>query len=272
MAGPVKRRYVGMNHQEGYFQGYQDFKIYHQCWLPDSQPRAVLLLAHGYAEHSGRYKNIVDYFVPQNYAIYALDHRGHGKSDGERVHVEDFHDYVVDLKTYFDIVRSKNPAKKIFLIGHSMGSVISLRYCLEYQSELSGLITSGGGLSRAGDPPLQAPPKGQALSVAMLSRDPAVIEAYVNDPLVYHGPVPTNHSMRGTMANLVAEVGQIKLPVLIMAGAGGRDGARSQVLFDLIGSQDKTFKPYAGLLHEIFNEPEYPQVMADTDQWLQNHL
>ncbi len=168
-----------MNRQEGYFQGYQGFKIYHQCWLLDGQPRAVLLLAHGYAEHSGRYKNVVDYFVPDNYAVYALDHRGHGKSDGERVHVENFHDYVVDLKTYFDIVRSKNPVQKVFLIGHSMGSVISLCYCLEFQSELAGLITSGGGLSRPGDPPLQAPPKGRSLPVAMLSRDPAVIEAYV---------------------------------------------------------------------------------------------
>jgi acylglycerol lipase len=268
----MKRRKVNMQHQEGYFKGYRDFKIYHQCWLPDRQPRAVLLLAHGFAEHSGRYMNVVNYFVPKNFAVYALDHRGHGKSDGERVQVEDFHDYVIDLKTYFDIVRQKNPAKKIFLIGHSMGSIISLSYCLEYQNELAGLITSGGGLSKPGEAPMPAPSKGQPLPVASLSRDPAVIAAYVNDPLVYHGSVPLNHSMRGRMTNLADEVGRIKLPVLIMAGAGGPDGARSKVLFDLIGSTDKTHKPYAGLLHEIFNEPEYPQVMADMEQWLQKHL
>jgi acylglycerol lipase len=261
-----------MLHQEGYFQGYRDFKIYHQCWLPDNHSRAVLLLAHGFGEHSGRYQNVVNYFVPKNFAVYALDHRGHGKSDGERVQVGDFHDYVIDLKTYFDMVRTQNPSKKIFLIGHSMGSVISLCYCLEYQSELAGLVTSGGGLSRPGNAPPQAAPRGQPLSVAMLSRDPAVIEAYVNDPLVFHGPIPLNHSALGMMTKLVGEVGRIKLPVLIMAGAGGPDGARSAVLFDLIGSADKTFKPYAGLLHEIFNEPEYPQVMADMAQWLQKHL
>jgi len=261
-----------MQHQEGWFKGYQDYRLYYQCWLPDGQPRAVLLLAHGYAEHSGRYMNVVNHFVPENFAVYALDHRGHGKSDGERVLVEDFHDYVIDLKTYFDMVRSNNPDKKIFLIGHSMGSMISLAYCLEYQNELAGLVTSGGGLSRPGDAPFQAPPKGAALSVAMLSRDPAVIKAYVDDPLVYHGPIPANHPVGRMASKLAVEVGQIKLPVLIMAGAGGPDGARSQVLFDLIGSQDKTFKPYAGLLHEIFNEPEFPQVMADMQQWLQNHL
>jgi acylglycerol lipase len=261
-----------MKHQEANFKGYQDFNIYYQYWLPESHPKAILLIAHGFAEHSGRYGNVVNYFVPRGYAVYALDHRGHGKSDGERVQVDDFHDYITDLKTFFDIVRQQNPATKIFLIGHSMGSVISLCYCLEHQSELAGLITSGGGLVRPGDPPMQPPPAGQSLPVATLSRDPAVIAAYVNDPLVYHGPVPPNHTMRNMMRELVSQVQNIRLPVLIMAGAGGEDGPRSKVLFDLIGASDKTHKPYAGLLHEIFNEPEYPQVMADMEEWLKNHI
>jgi acylglycerol lipase len=261
-----------MKHQETNFKGYQDFNIYYQYWLPEGHPKAILLIAHGFAEHSGRYGNVVNYFVPRGYAVYALDHRGHGKSDGERVHVDEFHDYITDLKTFFDIVRQKNPKNKIFLVGHSMGSIISLLYCLEYQSELAGLITSGGGLVRPGTPPMQPPPPGQSLPVATLSRDPSVIDAYVNDPLVYHGPVPLNHSMRNSMRELVAQVQNIHLPVLIMAGAGGEDGPRSKVLFDVIGSVDKTHKLYAGLLHEIFNEPEYPQVMADMEEWLKNHI
>jgi acylglycerol lipase len=261
-----------MRHQEAFFSGYQNFNIYYQWWLPESRPRAVLLVAHGFAEHSGRYSNVVNYFIPRGYAVYALDHRGHGKSDGERVQFDNFHDYVVDLKTFFDIVRQKNPDEKIFLVGHSMGSVISLAYALEYQHELAGLITSGGGLIKPGDPPMQAPPPGQALSTSFLSRDPAVIAAYINDPLVYHGPVPPNHAMREMMQTLAAQVRNIRLPVLVMAGAGGTDGSRGKVLFDMIGATDKTYKPYAGLLHEIFNEPEYPQVMADMEKWLQNHL
>jgi acylglycerol lipase len=261
-----------MKHQEDYFKGYQDFNIYYQYWLPESQLKAIMLIAHGFAEHSGRYGNVVNYFVPRGYAVYALDHRGHGKSDGERVQVDDFHDYIIDLKTFFDIVRQKNPEKKIFLVGHSMGSIISLNYCLEYQSELAGLITSGGGLVRPSEPPMQPPSPGKSLPVAMLSRDPLVITTYVNDPLVYHGPVPLNHSMRNSMQKLVSQVQKIHLPVLIMAGAGGEDGPRSKVLFDLIGSMDKTHKPYAGLLHEIFNEPEYPKVMADMEEWLKNHI
>jgi len=266
-----QRRDIAVEHQEAYFKGYHNYNIYYQCWLPGNAPQAVLLVAHGFAEHSGRYGNVVNYFVPRGYAVYALDHRGHGKSQGERVQVDDFHDYIKDLKTFFDIVRQKNPASKTFLIGHSMGSIISLCYCLEHQNELAGLITSGGGLVRPGDPPMQPPPSGQSLPVTTLSRDPSVIAAYVNDPLVYHGPVPLNHAMRNMMQELAARVQNIHLPVLIMAGAGGDDGSRSKVLYDLIGAIDKTHKPYAGLLHEIFNEPEYLQVMTDMEEWLKNH-
>ena len=126
-----------MIHREGNFTGYQDFNIYYQCWLPEGDKKAVLLVAHGFAEHSGRYGNVVNHFVAKGYPVYALDHRGHGRSDGERVQVERFTDYLKDLKTFFDIVRKENPDDKIFLIGHSMGSSISLAYTYEYQHELA---------------------------------------------------------------------------------------------------------------------------------------
>lgn len=261
-----------MKHREGNFKGYQDFNIYYQCWLPEGAKKAVLLVAHGFAEHSGRYGNVVNHFVPRGYPVYALDHRGHGRSDGERVQVERFIDYVKDLKTFFDIVRQENPGDKIFLIGHSMGSIISLVYTVRYQNELAGLITSGGGLARPGDPPLPPIPVGQPLPTSTLSRDPAVIKAYENDPLVYRGPIPRGSAIGDTRSTLHELVPQIKLPVLIMAGNGGPDGARSQVLYEFIGSKDKTLKLYEGLLHEIFNEPEHPQVMADMEVWLEAHL
>jgi alpha-beta hydrolase superfamily lysophospholipase len=261
-----------MKHREGNFTGYQDFNIYYQCWLPDGDKKAVLLIAHGFAEHSGRYGNVVNHFVPKGYAIYALDHRGHGRSDGERVQVERFTDYLKDLKMFFDIVRQENPDDKIFLVGHSMGSAISLAYTVRYQDELAGLITSGGGIARPGDPPPPPRPVGQPLDTAFLSRDPAVIEAYENDPLVYRGPIPQRSAVADMRSTLPERVAEIKLPVLIMAGNGGPDGARSQVLYELIGSKDKTLKLYEGLLHEIFNEPEHPQVMADMETWLEAHL
>jgi acylglycerol lipase len=261
-----------MQHKEGNFKGFKDFNIYYQCWLPDKKDKAVLLIAHGFAEHSGRYGNVVNHFVPKGYAVYALDHRGHGRSDGERVHVDDFNEYIKDLKTFFNIVRKENPKDKIFLIGHSMGSVITLLYTIQYQQELAGMVTSGGGLAKPGDPPMPARKPGEALPTAMLSRDPTVIKAYENDPLVYRGPIPTGLAMGGMIGKLYPMVPQIKLPALIMAGNGGSDGARSRVLYEQIGSKDKTLKLYEGLLHEIFNEPEHPQVMADLEAWLKAHL
>ena len=259
-------------HKEGYFKGLKDFRLYYQSWRPETSPRAVLLIAHGFAEHSGRYGNLVDFFVPRGWALYAPDHRGHGKSDGERVQVERFSDYVDDLKTFFNLVRKENSGKKIFLVGHSMGSAISLLYAARYQDELAGLVTSGGGMSKPEEPPPPPRPVSQPLDTAFLSRDPEVIKAYVNDPLVYRGPISVNSALSG-MGNAISEaVPQIRLPALIMAGNDVSDGARSRVLFEFLGSKDKTLKVYEGLKHEIFNEPEHAQVIGDMGDWLDQRL
>jgi alpha-beta hydrolase superfamily lysophospholipase len=263
-----------MKHKEGNFKGYKDFNIYYQRWLPEGSARAVLLVAHGFAEHSGRYGNLVNYFVPKGYAVYALDHRGHGRSDGERVQVERFTDYLTDLKTFFNLVRKENPNKKIFLVGHSMGAMISTAYTVKYQKELAGLILSGGGITTKDMPVLRVTTASGALDASSLSRDKAVVDAYVNDPLVYRGPIPDRPPMDETRRQLPEQVPGIKLPILIMAGSAAPmgDAARSRALYEKVGSKDKTLKLYEGLLHEIFNEPEHKQVMADMEAWLAAHM
>jgi alpha-beta hydrolase superfamily lysophospholipase len=257
-------------HKEGYFKGLENLNLYYQCWLPSDEPCAVLMIAHGFAEHSGRYSHLAEYFVARRYAVYALDHRGHGKSDGERVYVEQFSDYVDDLKTFFDSIRKDNPEKRIFLVGHSMGSAIALLYAAKYQDELAGLITSGGGINRSDEPTTPRQPDGQPLPTDFLSRDPNVIEAYIQDPLVYRGPVPTR--LGGMMTAISNAVPLIKLPTLIMAGNAVADGTRSRTLYDLLSSNDKTLKIYDGLRHEIFNEPEQLQVFGDMESWLEDHV
>jgi acylglycerol lipase len=269
-----------MQHREGTFKGLKDFNIYYQTWLPEGSLRAVLLVAHGYAEHSGRYMNLVRHFLPKGYAVYALDHRGHGRSDGERVVVDSFDDYLDDLKTFFDLVRAEQPAAKIYLVGHSMGAAIATAYCLRHQHELDGLVLSGGGITptdpdRAARIVANTPPRtGEGLA-STLSRDPKVVEAYLNDPLVYTGPRPAQRSaLAGMRAGLPERVHLITLPVLIMAGAASPlgDGPRSEALYEDIGSADKTLKLYPQLMHEIFNEPEHPQVFADMEAWLEARL
>ena len=131
-----------MQHQDGYFEGEKKSNIYYQCWLPEDKPKAVLLVVHGLAEHSGRYMNVVDYFVPKGYAVYGIDHFGHGKSDGDRVYVNRFDDFVQTLKVFSDRVHDWQPGQPIFLVGHSMGGLIGAAYLLEHQGEMTGAVLS----------------------------------------------------------------------------------------------------------------------------------
>ncbi|MBN1849002.1 MAG: lysophospholipase [Deltaproteobacteria bacterium] len=262
-----------MKHKEGHFIGFKDYNIYFQCWLPKGDIKAVLLVAHGFAEHSGRYGNLVHYFVHRNFSVYALDHRGHGKSDGERTQVDHFTDYISDLKTFFDIIREDNPDEEIFLIGHSMGAGISTAYALEYQNELAGLMLSGGGIITR-EMFEKRMITGKPLETSGLSRDQAVIDAYDNDPLVYRGPIMDRSSINESRELLSQKSNEITLPILIMAGANPMidDAKRSKALYDLVKSKDKTLMLYDNLLHEIFNEPEHEQVMSDMEKWIIKHL
>jgi alpha-beta hydrolase superfamily lysophospholipase len=277
-----------MKRKEGKFKGYKGLNLYYQCWLPEGKPKAVLLVAHGLAEHSGRYKNLVDYFVPKGYAVYALDHRGHGKSEGTRSYVDNFNDYLTDLKTFFDMVRKENKNAKIFLFGHSLGGTIVTAYAIEHQKELAGLIVSGASLvaSTSVSPALLAmagiisallPKMGVTLLDASgISRDKSVVDAYVNDPLVFRGKVParTGAELARMWKQLPEQMPKIKLPVLIMHGFADQlaDPRGSKLLYERVGSKDKTLKLYDNCYHEICNEPEREQVFVDMQTWLAKHI
>jgi acylglycerol lipase len=277
-----------VKHREGKFKGYKGLSLYYQCWLPDKSPKAVLLVAHGLAEHSGRYKNLVSYFVPKGYAVYTFDYRGHGKSEGLRSYVDRFSDYLADIKIFFDKVRKEQRRAKIFLVGHSMGGTLAVPYAIEHQQELAGVITSAPSLvaSSTVSPALIAiagvvsalvPKVGvTVLDASTISRDKAVVDAYVNDPLVFRGKIParTGAELAKMWKTLPEEMPKIKLPILIMQGTADRlsDPASSKLLYKRVGSKDKTLKLYKGFYHEIFNEPQHKQVMADMAAWLKEHL
>ncbi|MCJ7515615.1 MAG: alpha/beta hydrolase [Dehalococcoidia bacterium] len=277
-----------MEHREGKFNGYKGLQLYYQCWLPDKKPRAVLLVAHGLAEHSTRYKNLVDYFLPKGYAVYALDHRGHGKSEGTRSYVDNFNDYLTDLKTFYDMVRKENKDARIFLFGHSLGATIATAYAIEHQKELDGLIVSGASLvastsvspvllAMAGVVSTLAPKMGVTLlDASAVSRDQAVVDAYVNDPLVFRGKVParTGAELARMWKQLPEQMPKIKLPILIMHGFADRlaNPAGSKLLYERVGSKDKTLKLYDNCYHEICNEPEREQVFRDMEAWLTKHI
>ncbi len=277
-----------MKHHEGYFKSIRDTNIYYQYWLPEGEPKAILLVAHGIAEHSGRYMNVVNHFVPAGYAVYGVDHIGHGKSDGKRVCVERFQDFTKTFKKFFDMIRGWQPIKPIFLVGHSMGGLISAAYLLKHQDELTGVVFSGPGIKVPENISNAVIFAGKILSVVMpkagiiqldaegICRDPAVVDAYLNDPLVYTGKITARLSaeMLKTIQHVTGSAIKIRLPIMIVQGGSDKlvDPSGAQLLYDSVSSEDKKIKIYDGLYHEVFNEPEHGQVLDDVKVWIDSHL
>ena len=277
-----------MDHHEGTFKGVREADIYYQFWLPDGKPKAYLVIVHGLAEHSGRYMNLVNHFVPLGYAVYGLDHLGHGKSSGERVLVKEFSDYTVTLKKYLDLVDIWQPEIPVFLVGHSLGGLIVPIYLLDHQDELSGAIVSGPGVKIPEYVNSVTIMMGRilsgilprfglmALEAESVSKDPAVVEAYVNDPLVYRGKTTARlgAEMLKAINRLKKQGNKINLPILILQGKEDSmvDHDCSSYLYYLVGSKDKVLKQYDGLYHEVFNEPEREMVFQDVQAWLEAHL
>jgi len=266
----------------------KDLTLYYQCWLPAGDPKAILLVVHGLAEHSGRYANLVNCFVPKGYGVYSHDQRGHGRSEGLRCYVDRFSDYVADLKTFLDIVRGQHGDSKILLVGHSMGGLIATAYAVDCKDELAGLLLSGPFLKMGStvSPSLIAmarilsvllPRMGtMVLDASAICRDQAVVDTYVNDPLVYRGKIRARlgAELIKIWQELPSQMPQINLPLLIMHGTADQlsDPEGSRLLYERVGSTDKTLKLYEGFYHEIFNEPEREQVFADMAAWLAAHV
>jgi lysophospholipase len=267
----------------GSFAGVGGRRIFWHSWTPAEAARGAIVLVHGVGEHSGRYEHVVARLLDEGYAVHASDHRGHGRSDGPRAFIEDMDDVVADVDTLVNRAVASHPGVPLFMLGHSMGGLISLRYALAHQERLSGLILSAAlAAIESVTKPLEL--VGRALSVlaprtpliaidpSLVSRDPAVVAAYVSDPLVHHGKLParTAAQLADAVERFPTTVGAITVPTLILYGTA--DGlcppAGSEMLARLIGSADATVKAYEGLFHEILNEPERDAVLEDIVAWL----
>jgi acylglycerol lipase len=277
-----------MKHIEGNFKGVRNGNIYYQAWLPEGDVKAVLFVVHGLGEHCGRYMNHVNYFVPLGYAIYGLDFIGHGKSDGEREVIDRLSDYTDTMTLYHQMVKGWQSGKPIFVLGHSMGGLITSYYLLDHQADFKGAIISAP-LTKVGKDitPFtiamgkilsRIAPKAGLLSLDAtgVSRDPEVVKAYVNDPLVFHGKTPARLAaeMLKAMIRVTAETEMITLPFIIVQGSADKlvDPAGAQEFYDKAGSKDKTLKVYQGLYHEVHNEPEREVMFKDVETWLTAHI
>jgi alpha-beta hydrolase superfamily lysophospholipase len=272
------------HHSESRLTGVDGLRIYWQSWRPQATPRAVVALAHGAGEHSGRYQHVAARLVSEGYAVYAPDHRGHGRSEGQRAQIDRIGKVVADLDSLITLAASENRGTPVILLGHSMGGAIALSYTMRDQAKLVGLMLSGplaavdaaSPAARIVASVLSAVTPGLpvfGVDPSLVSRDPAVVEDYKNDPLVHHGKLParTVAELAKAVESFPSGVGAITVPTLIMYGTEDRlaPPAGSQMLAERIGAGDKTLKPYEGLYHEILNEPEHEQVMDDMCAWLQ---
>ncbi len=277
-----------MNQTEGKFAGAGKLSVYYQYWTPESAAKGLLLLVHGAGEHSNRYQPLARYFTRHGYAVAALDHPGHGKSEGRYGHVDRFEDFIATLDIFQRKVVADFPQLPQILLGHSMGGLISSLYLLRNQQAFVGCVLSGPAIKTDIEPgylqlllirmlSVVAPKTGVLqLDAAGVSRDPAVVAAYVGDPLVNHNKMSARMvaELFAGMQQVQAEAGRISLPILLLHGGedvmASPEGSR--FLYEHVGSTDKTLEIFPGLFHEIFNEPEREAIFAAVLEWCDRRL
>ncbi len=273
-----------MQHTEGKFTDASGYDIYHQTWRPDGGVRACILLVHGMAEHSARYAELAQAFTDRDYSVWAVDLPGHGKSSGDRVYVANFSHYLDSVATVLALMQEQCVDKPLFLLGHSMGGLISANFLLRNQSAFRGVVLSGAALTTALQPPtiqmfiiklLSAVlPKFRVMQLDAngVSRDPAVVADYIADPLNYGGKIcaRTVAQLFRVMAETVDGFARIELPLLILHGAEDSmtSPGGSELMQQQAGSSDKTLHIYPQLYHEIFNEPERHAIFDEVLAWL----
>lgn len=271
-------------HREMAVRGLGDTALFAQAWLPEATPRAVVAISHGLGEHSGRYAELASRLVAERYAVYALDHRGHGRSSGVRANIGRFDWLVTDLSTFVGRASKQHPGAHVFLVGHSMGGAVAFASALRLQHALTGVVLSAPALAVGEAAPafrltlvrllsVLAPNAGALqLPASAVSRDPAVVRAYLDDPLVCHKRIParTIAELLRAMETLAAQAAELKRPTLVQHGT--RDSlvplAATLPIYQRFGARDRTIRTYDGLYHEVYNEPEKDRVIGDLLGWL----
>jgi len=260
----------------------KNVNIFVRSWQPEAKPRTVVVICHGVNSHSGQYLWSGEQFAARGQAVYALDLRGRGRSEGERFYVEDVADYVSDVAVTVALARSRHPGLPVFLLGHSAGGVVSATYVLDHQTEVTGFICESFAF--------QVPAPGFALAAIKgvshfaprlpvlklknedFSRDAKAVEALNNDPLTAHEvqPAITVAALVRADERLREEFPHITLPVLIMHGTDDKATVchGSEFFYQTAGSKDKTLKLYEGHYHDLLNDVGKEQVMADIQAWI----
>ncbi len=277
-----------MIHYEGHLSSQDGTSLYYQSWNPANACKAIIAIVHGGGEHSGRYANVVSYFIEKDYALYGFDFRGHGKSAGARGHVMDWKELREDLDSYLQFIREENPAKPLFLYSHSMGAQIALDYLtLNGINQPKGLIASSPALA----PPAVSPlliyvskalsviwptlSLKSGLDVNAISRDSEVVRAYVEDPLVSSKvSARFGAEFMACIDRVQSNAAKLAVPLFMFQGEADQiiPVAGTQRFFDKVSIADKKLKFYKGGFHEPHNDLQQQEVFQDVEQWLDDHM
>lgn len=272
--------------KEETFEGAGGLKIFMRSWRPADAPRAIVVISHGFNSHSGQYAWVAEQLAAKGLAVYAHDYRGRGRSEGERFHVEHVDEYVGDLVQAVAIAKARDPGLKVYVLGHSAGGVIASTYALDHQADIAGLICESFAFRvPAPDIALQVI-KGVShvapdipilkLKNADFSRDPAVVKAMNEDPLIHDETQPsiTVAALQRADERLTKEIPTITLPVLILHGTEDKATLPkgSQFFYDHAGSADKTLKLYEGHYHDLLADVGKEEVLGDIAGWIEARI
>ncbi|MCS6835590.1 MAG: lysophospholipase [Anaerolineae bacterium] len=278
-----------MTHYETRLMKAQDgTQLFAHAWLPPRGPEKVLFIAHGIGEHAGRYDHLARALNEDKIAVFALDHRGHGRSAGLRAYFDDFGQPVRDLRQFWEETAMHYGGNPMHLYGHSMGSIIALMFALQYPHFLSGLILTGTATTVEETQPtaliqvslligsiLPKLRSVQRIDISTLSTDLNTQRAYKADPL-NDGKAIRFGMARGIILNgraILQRAEELRLPLLIMHGADDKltPPSGSQAVYDRVGSEDKTLRIWPGMRHELINEVDRQAVIQAMRDWLMKH-
>jgi acylglycerol lipase len=263
--------------------------IFWKGCFPDTSPKALVHVIHGYAEHIGRYGNVVNELLPAGYAVIGNDHRGHGRSGGKRGHVVRFQDFIDDERQFYrDVIKAQFPGIPYFVLGHSMGSLIAMNYAERYPNDIKSLVLSGTGatsgsaipktlqfIMRIGSRLIPGVHVKSTLPPEFISRDPEVVKAYVEDPYVYDIITPRLGEQMMTYNTIGYDnAGKLTMPTLIQYGTEDTSFSGQNDFFKAVGSADKNIMAYEGFRHEVYNElpADRARALNDLHTWLDAHL
>jgi alpha-beta hydrolase superfamily lysophospholipase len=274
-------------HQEFTLLTEDQLELYGQYWAPEEPIRAVICLVHGMGEHSGRYAHVAEFFNRNGIAVVAMDHRGHGRSQGKKGHTPSYNHLLNDVGALLKTAENTFPGKPVFLYGHSMGANLVLNYAIRNNPVVKGIISTSAYLKLAFDPPawkvklgklsagiLPGLTQATGLDTKAISRDPEEVKKYENDPLVHDkmsAAFFVNVHFAGPYA--IEHAAELKIPTLIMHGTADKlTSAEGTKEFAGKSGPNVELKLWNGLYHEMQNEPEKEEVFKYTLNWINHQL